>query len=480
MHRMIAIGFLACWLPIGGAAAQEGEPQGTAGAPRDPATVEAADEAMDAAVKPPDAATLEELLELVRKGGERERAENRAREERFRAERDDRAELLERAKADLARAEALSESLESEFHENELALAEWEQTLSERLGTLGELFGVVRQVAGDTRSHLHDSLTSAQIREDRDAFLADLGKKRKLPRIESLERLWFELQREMTEQGRVVEFRTPVLTIEGGEEETEVVRAGVFSALADGRYLLWDPDVQRLQELERQPPAQFVSTVASFEASDENLAPLAIDPSRGSLLEVLIDTRSLPERVPDGGLVGYAIIALGSLAAILAVVRMLVIWNTARKVEAQQASDAVDPGNPLGRVLGVFEQNRDANVETLELKLDEAVMSESSRLNRFVGLVRVVSVVAPLMGLLGTVTGMIRTFQAITLFGAGDPRMMAGGISEALVTTMLGLTVAIPLVLLHAALSGNVRRITEVLQEQSTGLVARRAERAGA
>ena len=78
----------------------------------------------------------------------------------------------------------------------------------------------------------------------------------------------------------------------------------------------------------------------------------------------------------------------------------------------------------------------------------------------------------PLFGLLGTVTGMIRTFQSITLFGAGDPRMMAGGISEALVTTMLGLVTAIPLVLLHAALANNTKKIVDTLDEQSAGLIA--------
>ena len=72
----------------------------------------------------------------------------------------------------------------------------------------------------------------------------------------------------------------------------------------------------------------------------------------------------------------------------------------------------------------------------------------------------------------GTVTGMIRTFQSITLFGAGDPRMMAGGISEALVTTMLGLVTAIPLVLMHAALANNTKKIVDTLDEQSAGLIA--------
>jgi biopolymer transport protein ExbB len=144
--------------------------------------------------------------------------------------------------------------------------------------------------------------------------------------------------------------------------------------------------------------------------------------------------------------------------------------------EQQRHLDHPKPDNPLGRVLTVYQQNRGVDPETLELKLDEVVMRESSQIERFLWLVKTVSVVAPLMGLLGTVTGMIQTFQAITLFGAGDPKMMAGGISEALVTTMLGLITAIPLVLLHATLANSARRINDILEEQSTGFVAIESE----
>jgi biopolymer transport protein ExbB len=466
-------------LPGGLAFAQEDE-----AAPNEPpapieesAETAAADEAAAAAAVPPEAKSLDDLLEIVRKGFAEERAANETREVRFREAREDQSALLADAKARLTRAEELSQRLEATFQDYELTLAEREATLDDRLGSLGELFGVVRQVAGDTRGNFQGSLTTAQLVDDRDAFLEELGKKKELPSISALERLWFELQREMTEQGRVVRFETSVLAAEGGEKPGEVIRVGIFSAVANGEYLLWDPDIQKLRELNRQPPPQYLSTVAGFEAATEGMALLAIDPSRGSLLSVLIDTRSLPERIPDGGFVGYTIITLGALAALLALVRMALVGNTSRKVNAQQKSSTADSGNPLGRVLGVYEENRDVDLETLELKLDEAVLRETRKLEGYIWLVKVVSVVSPLLGLLGTVTGMIRTFQSITLFGAGDPRMMAGGISEALITTMLGLFVAIPLVLLHAALSSNAKRVSDILDEQSAGLIARQAER---
>ena len=440
----------------------------------------AADAAAGAAVLAPEAKSLDELLGLVEKGFREERAANQAREERFRGAKDQQGQLLADAKAQQARAEGLSLRLETVFQQNELDLAEREATLADRLGTLGELFGVVRQVAGDTRGNFQGSLTSAQLSSDRDAFLEELGKKKELPQIAALERLWYEMSREMTEQGRVVRFEAPVLAVEGGEVRREVIRAGVFTALADGEYLLWDPEIQKLRELNRQPPPQYVSTVSPFEEAQSGMQLLAVDPSRGSLLAVLIDTRGLIERIPEGGVVGYTIIVLGAFAALLALIRMALVSNTSRKVGAQQKSSAPDESNPLGRVLSVYDANRETNPETLELKLEEAVMRESSKLERFIWLVKVVSVVAPLLGLLGTVTGMIRTFQSITLFGAGDPRMMAGGISEALVTTMLGLFVAIPLVILHAALASNTKRIVDILEEQSAGLIARQSERSNA
>ncbi|MDX1390610.1 MAG: MotA/TolQ/ExbB proton channel family protein, partial [Acidobacteriota bacterium] len=305
----------------------------------------------------------------------------------------------------------------------------------------------MRQVAGDTNSQVEGSIVSAQI-PGREAFLEELGKNKSLPSIDSLEQLWFILHQEMTELGKVVRFPATVVSIDGEQTEREVTRVGGFNVLSDGRYLVYED--RKLQELPKQPAGTYLDTVSSFEAATGDIATLALDPSRGSILKVLIQTPGFRERIEFGGVIGYTIIALGVLAGFFAIARGIVVYVTGRKVAAQKKSDKVSDRNPLGRVLGIYEANRTTDVETLELKLDEAILGESARLEKFLWLVKVVSVVAPLLGLLGTVTGMIRTFQAITLFGTGDPKMMASGISEALVTTMLGLMVAIPLVLLHA------------------------------
>jgi biopolymer transport protein ExbB len=420
--------------------------------------------------------TLFELLEMVKQGLKTEKEENLRRERAFEQAKDDQERLLAEARATLARKEALSQQLENTYHENEGTIGELEARLVEHLGQLGELFGVVRQVATDLSGQVWDSLTSSQLPPRKD-LLDRLGRSKELPSTADLEALWYELTREMTEQGQVVRYDAPVLTTEGRVEEREVVRAGPFSAVSRGRYLLWEPAEEKLRELTRQPPARYVGTAESFENLESGSGVLAVDPSRGSLLSALTDTPNFTERIQQGGYVGYTIIGLGAFALLLGLVRWVAVTITSRKVAAQQNSDYVNKGNPLGRVLAVFEDNREADAETLELKLDEAVLRESSRIQRLMWIVKTVSVVAPLLGLLGTVTGMIQTFQAITLFGAGDPKMMAGGISEALVTTMLGLMTAIPLVLLYDTLSNSARYVVDVLDEQSAGLIASRAER---
>jgi len=448
MRRLLSVLFVACLATL--------------------SAVAVADEA------PPELSPLEELLERVSQGWNAERTENAQREVTFRENRDVQQQLLEEARAAMVRQEARSDALESRFGENELILAQLEETLRERLGALGELFGVVRQVAGDASGNLASSLVSAQL-PGRDVFLSELGQSKTLPSIEALERLWFILHQEMTELGKVVRFPATIVTVDGEEVQTEVIRVGAFNAISGGKYLRWDSENQRLTELARQPAGIYLSTLPAFEAATSGMTRLAIDPSRGSILSMLVLTPDARERVEQGGPVGYTIIVLGIFAGLLAVSRWAAVFVAGRKVSRQKTSKEISVGNPLGRVLAVYQENESADTESLELKLDEVILRETSRLERLLWAIQVVSVVAPLMGLLGTVTGMIQTFQAITLFGTGDPKMMANGISEALVTTMLGLCVAIPLVLLHAVVSNGSRSVVEVLEEQAAGLVARRS-----
>ena len=421
-------------------------------------------------------ASLQELLSEVQEGFDARRAEKERLESAFRSSgAEEQQALLAAAIEELVALRATAQEMEESYNGYEKQLGEFQGELDERIGDTSELFAVARQISADLAAFVWDSLTSAQL-PGRRAYLDELAQGRDLPTTQDLETLWAELLAEMTASGQVTRFNASVLTSEGQILEKQVVRAGPFTAVADGKFLLWETVEQKLRELTRQPASKYAATVDGFLDATSGFEALAVDPSRGSLLSALTDTPNITERINQGGLVGYVIITLGTLAALLGLVRWAVLSAVGRKVDAQRRDNVARDDNPLGRILAVHEANRDVDAETLELKLDEAVLRESSRLERFIWLVKTVSAVAPLLGLLGTVTGMIATFQAITLFGAGDPKLMAGGISEALVTTMLGLMAAIPLVLLHATLANSSRRITDILEEQSAGLIATRAE----
>jgi len=416
---------------------------------------------------------LLELLQQTKNARAAEKAANQARESEFRSRRDQQAGLLKSAKAELATQERRSEELLSDFEVNDKKLAEMEESLNLKIGQLGEMFGVVRQVAGDLRGIAQGSYVSSQPDVDRDAFLDELGRSKELPSIEKLEGLWFELQREMTESGRVVAYETNVIGPDGTEEPREVVRVGAFTAVSDGKFLVWQPDTQRLIELERQPPGRFGGMAEDLEAADSGVTGIALDPTRGALLSVLVRAPSIGERVQQGGLVGYVILAIGALGLLMALERLMTLTSVGGKMQKQRSEPARDD-NPLGRVLLAYEKDPSADLETIESRLDEAIIKEVPDLEKRLPALKIFAAVAPLLGLLGTVTGMIQTFQAITLFGTGDPKLMAGGISQALITTVLGLVVSIPMVMLHQWLNGRSKAMVQILEEESAGLVAER------
>ncbi len=436
--------------------------------------------AVDTADAQGQARSLDELLRLVEQGRARDSEEARQREQEFQAQRGEQERLLREARERQTSEENRSATLESNFEDNEREIAELTQQLNESLGELRELFGVVQIVAGDAASNFENSLTSVQY-PDRRAFLLDLvesmGRTSRIASVDEIERLWFEMQREATELGRVIRSPMEVTAVDGQRETTDVVRVGAFNLVADGRYLTYEPG-SGIQELVRQPDERrYRNSTSNLVNATDGFVAFALDPTRGQILSLLIEQPTLRERIDQGAQIGYLIIALGILGVLLALERLITLGIISGKVTRQLKSETPDTGNPLGRVLKVYHDNRNVDTETLELKLGEAIIRETPKLQRFILFIKIISVVAPLMGLLGTVTGMIQTFQAITLYGTGDPTMMAGGISQALVTTVLGLTVAIPTVLLHTIVNGRSKRIIHVLQEQSAGIVAEHSEK---
>ena len=429
------------------------------------------------------AENLDQLLDLVKQGQARASAENKAREDRFARDKANQAAALKRAEDERTREERRSTRLEKQFEENELLIAAKQEQLRERLGTLSELFGHLTAASGDLASNIEVSLVSSEY-PGRETFLKGLIAKMsgsdQLPSIEEIERVWFELLREVREQGEVSRFSAQVATPSGELSQRDVVRVGAFNIVdTNGNYLSFNID--KLSELPRQPGGGFNAQAQDLAGSQSGLTQFGIDPTGptgGSFLAAIIDSPTISERWHQGGYVGYAITAVGAFAFLLAIYRLVVLTAVGGKVSSQLKSSSARDDNPLGRVLKVHDENPNMDPETLELKMAEAVLSETPKLEQGLTLLKIIAAVAPLMGLLGTVTGMIITFQAITIFGAGDPKAMAGGISSALVTTVLGLLVAIPTVLLHTVVNGRSQRIIHVLNEQATGIVAEHSERA--
>ena len=428
------------------------------------------------------ARSMGELLKLIEQGQARDSREARQREAAFAQNKNQQQSLLNKARADRTREENTSSRLEQNFEENQQGIITARAALDERLGALKELFGVLQTVAGDAQGRFNASLTDIQY-PDRDQFLFALGDKMagasSLASIEDIEELWRMLQQEVYESGRVVRFNHMVTKADGQQSETEVIRIGAFNLVSDNGYLEYNPGEGSISELSRQPEGRFLGTTDEMMSADGGAVDFGLDVTRGGILGLLVESPTLRDRIEQGGIVGYCIIALGIIGLLIAIARFFALASANRKVMAQLKRDTASTDNPLGRVLAAYESNTGADTETMELKLSEAALKEMPALTKGLLFIKVVAAVAPLMGLLGTVTGMIKTFQVITLYGAGDPKMMAGGISQALMTTVLGLVVAIPMVLLHTVVSGQSRKIVNILQSQSAGLVAQHSERKG-
>jgi len=423
--------------------------------------------------------SLDDLARAAREAASEEADINREREARFVREVDRQNQLLTEAHQELADENTRSDQLRTEYDLNEKALTELETTLSERMGNLGELFGVVRQVAGEMQSVLDDSLVTAQL-PGRTGFLDGLSKRRELPTVPELRRLWSSMVTEIAESGKVARFSAGVERASGEKQTMEVVRVGIFNAVSSGTFLDWDTrkSSDNLIELARQPAGRYRKMAANLQTAEAGeVVPFAVDFTRGQILRAVVQSKTPWERVrEDGGPVAWVILGIGALGLLICSWKAFSLFGTGRNIRRQVTHPEPDRANPLGRILAVYRDNPETDVETLELKLDEAILRETAPIEKGLSLIKVLYVVAPLLGLLGTVVGMISTFQMITLFGTGDPRMMAGGISTALVTTVLGLVVAIPLTLLHSFLQGKANELVQVLEEQAAGMIARLAE----
>jgi len=427
------------------------------------------------------AGNLDELLEQTRSARQREAQANEEREKKFSAERAKQSALVTEARAALAAERSRGASLASAFDSNEKRLTELQTQLDAKAGNLGEMFGVVRQVANDFSSVVHNSIISAQF-PDREDFVAKLAQAKALPSMTDLERFWFELQREMTESGAVARFKTKIVTPDGAPLETTVVRVGPFNASTVAQYLQYLPSQKQLAIMPRQPTSEYRSAAKKLEDATSGYVNSVVDPTRGVLLSIYAQRPNVMERIERGESVGYLIIVVGLAGAALAVYQFFYLATVRGKVRNQlKFPDAPEADNPLGRVLATFKGeaarlDKEKDAEVVELRISEAVLKEVPKLERFQSFLRLAVAAGPLLGLIGTVVGMIITFQSITESGSSDPKLMAAGISQAMIATLLGLGIAVPLLFANAWLSSLSKSIVQILDEQSTGLLAERLE----
>jgi len=424
------------------------------------------------------------LLDLVEQDrvAESQEYQNRVRE--FEQNVNRQQEILNTTLERVATEEATGTRLSDEFEANEIIIRDKTAILRDRRGDLNELFGTLQGVAGDFMSTFEDSLISAQYpgRTDTiEAFIEKAGSTTAQLAIPEIERFWYFMQQEMTESARVVKYNGDVALPNGDTVNRSITRIGAFNAVSDGEYLSYNGDIGHLQVLPRQPDAGVIASARALESATSGFTKVGIDPTGGvggQVMANLVNFPTVEEQVRNNsGIIGFIIIGVGIVGILLGFYRLIILTLVSMKVRSQLKSDKPSKNNPLGRVLLVAESNPNADTETLELKLGEAILQETPALESLLTLIKMVATIAPLGGLLGTVTGMITVFQQITVYGAGDPTIMAGGISVALMTTVLGICVAIPTIFMHTVVKSRSDNIIHILEEQATGMIAQKAER---
>jgi len=382
-------------------------------------------------------------------------------------------------------AEARSASLSQQYDDNYNRIGEMTLLLEQHQGNLGELFGVTRQIAGDAAGVLDNSMINAELKvaegqENRVDFLRRIAVARELPSIVELERLWLEMVYEIKADAQTARFTAPVIQLDETVKETEVVRVGSYLAVGDGVFLSYLPSKTSLAVMTRQPPQ--LATMASARSLQNATAgsgyvQSVVDPARGVLLALIAERPNMLERIENGESVNWLILGVGFLGLLAAAFQFVYLFIVKLAVSRQLKNiDKPTKNNPLGRMLKAAVGDGTANdiPELTELRISESVLREVPKLERFQAFLRLAVAAGPLLGLIGTVIGMILTFQSITASGTSDPKLMAHGIGMAMIATVLGLGIAIPLLFVNAGLAALSKSVVHVLEEQSTSILASR------
>ena len=431
-----------------------------------------AQDADPAPVVEPVITDLDLLVESVKTTASIRAKEDRARLNKFLSDKNKQQSLLDNMKYKLTLEERRSERLTKEYEENDAQLSDLEEQLTLKLGSFGELFGIVRQTAGESKGQFALSLTNIEFPE-RIEFLGDLAERKSLdlPTTEELERLWYEILNELNQSGKVKSYNADILTKSGELVNQDILRIGVFNSVSNGNYLNLVTEQNLLEYLPKQPERSIRRSAKKLQNSDD-YREVFIDPTRGSLLTKLIDRDTWLERINAGGFVGYVIIIILILGLVMGALRFKFLNEESKSINIELETNQFADDSILGKLNSIYSKYSGDNPEDLESQLEDILAKATPPLEKNLSVIKLLAAVAPLLGLLGTVIGMIETFQAITLFGTGDPKLMAGGISQALVTTMLGLIAAVPLLFVHNILDSRSRAISQIYEEQAIGLLA--------
>ncbi len=394
---------------------------------------------------------IQDLINRVEKNREELSAMDNARVNEFIKKVADRRFLLSKAKKQLADEEARNVRLEDLFEANEIKLSELETELNIKLGVLGELFGVARQMAGELQADSESAYNFTEYPNRTDA-LNEIGKI-KVHNLKNLEDLWVLHLNEIASSGEIKVISANVINSSGDIEEDQLVRYGPFNMVKNRSFVKTDVANNAFSVLQKQPDRSLRRKFRSHYRSD-GYAVAPIDPTRGFLLSLYLDKPSTFERIAQGKLIGFIIVLIGISGLIFAAYRYYTLYLYSKTIKSKDENDIFSKIDNIS--------NTSKDVETFERECDEVLLTVNGNLSWGVNWIKFLAAVAPLLGLLGTVIGMIETFQAITVFGTGDPKQMAGGISQALVTTMLGLIFAAPLLAMYTLLS---EKVSEILQE---------------
>ena len=381
-----------------------------------------------------------------------------------------------------------SKKLQDQYSANELKINQLNNQLRDKAMGLGltELFGLARQVSNDVSSILQQSLITTQFppaqgQPSRDEFLRTFSASRTTPTAADLQRVWTEIQREMTASGQVAKYQATVVQPGGEPQKTEVIRIGPFTAISGGNFLSYLPTLRTFEVLPRQLPSRFMSVANRFASATSGYAEAVVDSARGVLLGLYVERPTFAERIKLGQEVGYVIITVGVLGAIAFIFQLIHLVLVRLAVSSQLKNlERPSANNPLGRVLLAFKGDKtkiEDDADVAELRITEAVLKEVPKLERFQSFLRLAVAAGPLLGLIGTVWGMILTFQSINESGSSDPKLMATGIGQAMIATVLGLGIAIPLLFAGALLSTLSKAVVQILDEQSAGMLAESIEK---